>query len=582
MQSDSRLIQDIAHPPQIGAELRRQADTLCLPATEGGSCPVEVEVAQSDLLQKAESGFQLLDGVSGYLGTASCGPVVLEKGAGLLNGHAVKTGDGMLLELYRQGFRPQAGSAAFGTGVRFQGICLYLGVFFSLQPGTVTDGTPAVVGIVGKEARVKLGEAAPAARTCPFGGKNLRGVGLLGVQNMHTVLAQLQGQREAVSQLLLAGRFDQNLINRHLNCMFLVAVEPGPIVRRQQLAVYPQMAVSLAGGPGSQVGIVALAGQYEGGRNLDPLAAVVTEYVLYNLVNPLRLNRHAAIGAVLHTQTQKQEPDEMVQLGYSCHRALPAPAAGTLLNCNGRRNTGHAVHLRTGGRLDELTGICVQRLQIAPLPLIEKDIKGNGALSAAADPGNYGEGVQWNGQINILEIVLAGSAEGDVFLSRSSTFFRGQGGACSFRGESFGNVALQRRSGVAALDCRYLIGPAGKDKLSAGLSAFWAEIDDPVTGPQYIEVVFDNYQRVSGLNKLAKRLQQGCDIVEMQPGGRFVEQEQNSSGFFTAVCVGYRQMSGQFQALRLAATEGRQGLSQAQVAQPDISQGFQLVQHLLF
>ena len=100
MQSDSRLIQDVAYPPQIGAELRRQANALGLTAAEGGSRPVEVEIAQADLFQKAEPGFQLFDSISGNLGTATSGPVVLEKGAGLLHRHAVEIGDGLLCELY--------------------------------------------------------------------------------------------------------------------------------------------------------------------------------------------------------------------------------------------------------------------------------------------------------------------------------------------------------------------------------------------------------------------------------------------------------------------------------------------------
>ena len=436
--------------------------------------------------------------------------------------------------------------------------------------------------VVGKQPRVQFGKAAAAARACPFGGEHLRGVRLPGAQNMYAVFAQLQCQGEAVSQPLRISRFDQDSIDRHLNCMFLVAVEPGPVVRRQQLSVYPQLGVALTRRPGSQVGIVALAGQHEGGRNLDSLAAVVPQYGLYDLIHRLRLNRHTAIRAVLHAQPQKQEPDKMVQLGYGGHRALPAAPAGSLLNCDGRRNPGHAVHLGTGGRLNELTGIRVQRFQIAPLTFVKKYIKGDSTLAAAADPGYDGEGVQRYGQVDILEIVLPGSAEADEFLGCRSACFGGHCSGCSCSGESFGNVALQRFAGVTVLGCRYLIGASGGDELSAGLPALRAEVDNPVAGPQYIEVVLDHHQRVPGLNKLAKSPQQSCNIVKMQPGGRFVEEEQNPLPLFTAVRVCPRQMSGQLQALRLTPAEGRQGLPQPQITQPHIPQGFQFVQHPFF
>ena len=61
------------------------------------------------------------------------------------------------------------------------------------------------------------------------------------------------------------------------------------------------------------------------------------------------------------------------------------------------------------------------------------------------------------------------------------------------------------------------------DNLAAGLAALGSQIDDPVGGAHDVQIVLDDQQRMTGVDQPAERAQQLRNVVEMQPGGRFIE-----------------------------------------------------------
>ena len=69
---------------------------------------------------------------------------------------------------------------------------------------------------------------------------------------------------------------------------------------------------------------------------------------------------------------------------------------------------------------------------------------------------------------------------------------------------------------------------AGAHHLAAGIAALGAQVDDPVGGADDVEVVLDDDQRMAGVEQLAQRAHQLGDVVEVQAGGRLVEQEQRA------------------------------------------------------
>ena len=59
--------------------------------------------------------------------------------------------------------------------------------------------------------------------------------------------------------------------------------------------------------------------------------------------------------------------------------------------------------------------------------------------------------------------------------------------------------------------------------LSAGISAFRAEVDNPVGGFDHFQVVFDDQKGISGADKLVECGKKFANIVKMQSRRRFVE-----------------------------------------------------------
>jgi len=125
--------------------------------------------------------------------------------------------------------------------------------------------------------------------------------------------------------------------------------------------------------------------------------------------------------------------------------------------------------------------------------------------------------------------------------------------------------------------------PLGDDG-AAALAALGAQVEQPVGGGDQVQVVLDHQQRVAGVEQLLEGPEQLRDVLEVQAGGRFVEQEQGRPGVRAALLAPRRlgrlgQVAGQLQALGLAAGQGRHRLAEAQVVQPDIGDRRQRGQH---
>ena len=59
--------------------------------------------------------------------------------------------------------------------------------------------------------------------------------------------------------------------------------------------------------------------------------------------------------------------------------------------------------------------------------------------------------------------------------------------------------------------------------LSAGLSAFRAEVDNPVGGFDHFQVVFNDQKGITGVDQLVEGGKQFADIVKMQPRRWFIK-----------------------------------------------------------
>ena len=138
-------------------------------------------------------------------------------------------------------------------------------------------------------------------------------------------------------------------------------------------------------------------------------------------------------------------------------------------------------------------------------------------------------------------------------------------------------VIAQGLAGVRRRVCAQVGHGADADDLAARVAAFRTEIDDPVAGRDDVEIVLDDDERVTGEQQAAQRAQQLGDVLEVQPGGGFVEQKQR------APCdaeIGLRQVAGELESLRLATGQRRHRLPEAQVLEAHVGQWLQPGKHL--
>jgi hypothetical protein len=105
---------------------------------------------------------------------------------------------------------------------------------------------------------------------------------------------------------------------------------------------------------------------------------------------------------------------------------------------------------------------------------------------------------------------------------------------------------------------------------ATGVAAFGAQVDDPISGLDDIEVMFDNEQGMAGLNEALEGLEQHVHVMEVQTGGGFVKDEQGvvvRARRSTRGRLVFGEVGGEFKSLAFTAGEGIDGLTETEVAE---------------
>ncbi len=113
-------------------------------------------------------------------------------------------------------------------------------------------------------------------------------------------------------------------------------------------------------------------------------------------------------------------------------------------------------------------------------------------------------------------------------------------------------------------------GVPAHDDLAAAVAALGTEVDDAVGGLDDVEVVLDHEHGVAGVHEPLQHDEQLAHVVEVQAGGRLVEDVERPPG------AAALQLARELHALRLAAGERRRRLAEVDVAEPDVVERLQL------
>jgi len=70
-----------------------------------------------------------------------------------------------------------------------------------------------------------------------------------------------------------------------------------------------------------------------------------------------------------------------------------------------------------------------------------------------------------------------------------------------------------------------VFGRAVRDDVTAFVPGIGSQVNDPIRALDDVKVVLDDQHRMAGIDETLKGFQQNADVVKMQAGGRFVEEE---------------------------------------------------------
>ena len=348
-----------------------------------------------------------------------------------------------------------------------------------------------MLGVVGEQARVQLREAAPAAGAGALGGEDgLAGVG----QQLHGAVSIGQRLPDQPVQRGLVARRDVNGAHGQVNVVLLVAGQARPVGRGLVLAVHAQVLKALLAGPGGQVRVVALARHNHGRQQRGLLPSRIAQDAGADRLRGLLVDGQHAFRAVLGAQLDEQQPQEVVELGHGRHGALATAPAGALLNGDRGRDAEDRVHVRPRGGLDELARIGVEGLQVTTLALVEDDVEGHGALAGTGQARKHRELVARDPDVHVLQVVFTRVVDGDRVRVTAVGRGRFRHHGLAVRLDTLPQIVPKCLPGVASSDRHHLFRRAAGNQLPAPVTAFRAQVDQPVGGGHQVLVVLDHGQ----------------------------------------------------------------------------------------
>ncbi len=146
---------------------------------------------------------------------------------------------------------------------------------------------------------------------------------------------------------------------------------------------------------------------------------------------------------------------------------------------------------------------------------LEDDLMDQGAFTGAGDAGDGHQHIKRDGDVDVLEVIGAGAADGDDLAGVDETpgdFGRGFHLA----------VEVLTREGLAAIG-EELREVAFKDHLPPMLPGSGAEVDDVVGGAHDVGIVLDDEDGIAEVAQLMEDFDEAGGVAGVEADGRFVE-----------------------------------------------------------
>ena len=229
----------------------------------------------------------------------------------------------------------------------------------------VAGGTCAVRRVEGEGARRHLGHVDPAVNA----GHAPREQAVAAAQRVDDddVVRQGESELDGLGETPLGAAAHDEAVHHHVDPVVPPPIQPWLVFDGAHLAVDSDPRQSARPDGGQLLLELALATAHDGCKDVDPLDPGLGHDLLDDALHRLRRDLAAARRTVRHADVGEQQAEIVVDLGDGPHRRTRIRPGGPLLDGDGRRQAVDLIDVGLFDLLEELAGVCGQRLDVAPL-----------------------------------------------------------------------------------------------------------------------------------------------------------------------------------------------------------------------
>ena len=164
--------------------------------------------------------------------------------------------------------------------------------------------------------------------------------------------------------------------------------------------------------------VFALAPAHDGGEQEQPRAFGQGQHAVGHLADRLAFDGKAGGGRIRHADAGEQKPQVIVDLGHGADGRTGIFRGRLLFDGDGGRQPLDMIDIGLLHQFEELTRIGRQAFDITALAFGIDGVEREAGFAGTGQPGDDGQRVARDFHVDILQIVFARAANGDVFLHR--------------------------------------------------------------------------------------------------------------------------------------------------------------------
>ena len=198
--------------------------------------------------------------------------------------------------------------------------------------------------------------------------------------------------------------------------MALVLVEFDVVGQLAHFSIDPHPGKTFGGQPTDQFGVGALLATHNRSKQLIPRGVRQGEDLIDHFINGLRPDWTITPGAMRIAGPTEQQTQIILDLRDGSDSRTWVVTGGFLIDRDRRGKALNGINIRLVDLTQKLTRVSGKTLDVATLTLSKNGVESQGAFTATAHPCEHHHLVARDGEINVLEIVLASTTNADHVL----------------------------------------------------------------------------------------------------------------------------------------------------------------------